>query len=152
MIRWVPAKDAATILSTIQFRAVREGPSLYSQAQRQAWVAKPHLPEKLAARLGEAEAAIYRRDGEDVGVMTLAGDGYIDMAFILPEHQGTGVFRALFEAVEARARALGQVRLYTHASLMAQPPFQALGFQVIHQETVERAGQSLPRALMEKYL
>jgi putative acetyltransferase len=84
--------------------------------------------------------------------MTLSPGGTIDITFILPEHQGKGVFRTLFEAVEGQGRAARQGRLWTFASLMAEPAFRAVGFSVIHRETVERAGVKLPRARMEKVL
>ena len=54
--------------------------------------------------------------------------------------------------LEATARAEWEPRLWTHASLMAQPAFAALGFAVIQHETVARAGQTLSRAQMEKPL
>jgi putative acetyltransferase len=152
MIRWAKSRDVAGIIAEIQYRAVREGPSHYSQAQRMAWVPTPHPTEKLAARLGASRTALFAREGVDVGCMTLADGGYIDMAFILPVHQGTGVFRALFEALQAEARKRRMIRLHTHASLMAQPAFRAAGFRVIQHETIERAGETLPRAEMEKLL
>jgi putative acetyltransferase len=152
MIRWAEPVEAAETVAWLQYRAVREGPSLYSEAQRAAWVATPHPPEALSARLRAARVALFLREGLAVGVMTFSPGGYIDMAFILPKHQGTGVFRALFDAVEARACAASEQRLWTFASLMAEPAFRAVGFSVIHRETVDRAGVMLPRARMEKVL
>ncbi len=152
MIRWAEAADVASVISTVQYRAVREGRSAYTEAQRAAWIPEPHPPKKLAEHLTETSVAIFSKGACDVGVMTLAPGGYINMAFILPDHQGTGVFRALLEATEERARVWGEAKLSTHASLMAQPAFQAMGFQAIHHETVERAGEQLSRALMEKPL
>lgn len=152
MIRWFAAPDAAEAIAQIQYRAVREGPSLYTAAQRAAWVSAPHPAASLAERLKDARAVLFRRGAEDVGCMTLSPGGYIDMAFILPAHQGTGVFRGLYTALEQHAMHRGEPRLWTFASLMAQAPFQAVGFRVINHETVERAGQYLPRAQMEKLL
>ena len=152
MIRWFAAPDAVETIAQIQYRAVREGTSPYTEAQRAAWVRDPHPPDALAARLRDARVVLFRRGAEDVGCMTLSPGGYIDMAFILPAHQGTGVFRALYEALEAQALRDREPRLWTFASLMAQAPFQAAGFRVIRHETVERAGEYLQRAEMEKVL
>ena len=152
MIRWYAAPDIAETIAEIQFRAVREGPSQYTEAQRVAWVAEPHPANALGARLKDARAVLFRRGDEDVGCMTLSPGGYIDMAFILSAHQGTGVFRALYTALEAQAVNAREPRLWTFASLMAQAPFQAMGFRVINHETVERAGEMLRRAEMEKVL
>ncbi|WP_366874569.1 GNAT family N-acetyltransferase [uncultured Roseobacter sp.] len=70
----------------------------------------------------------------------------------MPGHQGTGLFRKLYDHIEQWARGRREPRLWTHASLMAQPAFRAMGFLVIHHETVVRDGQSLARAEMEKRL
>ena len=152
MIRWVDPASVGETIAGIQFRAVREGRSLYSEAQRRAWLPQPHPAEALTTLLADADVALFRRDGEDVGLMTLEAGGYICFAFILPDHQGTGIFRALTEAVEDRARAAAEPMLWTFASLMAQPAFQCMGFSVIHHEELERGGLTLPRARMEKQL
>ncbi len=152
MIRWALAKDAAPLISAVQYRAVREGESPYSEAQRTAWVPEPRPAEVLKERLKDTCVAIFEVDGAGVGIMSLAAGGYINLAFIVPEHRRRGVFRALYDALEEKARVRGEEKLSTHASLMAQPAFQAMGFVVKHHETVEIAGQQLARALMEKHL
>lgn len=152
MIRWVTPAEGAAPLARIQYLAVRTGPSLYSQAQRRAWVEAPADPDALAERLQGARVALFRGGADDVGVMTLSPGGLIDMAFVLPAHQRSGVFRALITAVEHAARQANEGCLWTFASLMAQPAFRAAGFSVIHHETVVRSGVTLPRARMEKGL
>ncbi|MEM6887526.1 MAG: GNAT family N-acetyltransferase [Pseudomonadota bacterium] len=152
MIRWERAADVASSIASIQFQSVREGQSLYSDAQRQAWIAEPHSAQALATRLADAVAVLWDSDRQDVGVLTLSPGGYIDMAFVRPAHQRQGVFRGLFSALEIKARKAGETRLWTHASLMAQPAFQSVGFSVIHHEEIERAGVFLSRAKMEKVL
>lgn len=152
MLRWAdPAQDAAP-LAMLFFKAVRTGDSPYTEAERHAWLPKVPDPEQFAHRLGQKEVAVCEADGAPVGFMSLEPGGYIDLAFILPEHQGTGVFRRLLDRIERQARQQGEPRLWTHASLMAQPAFRAMGFLVIQHETVERAGESLRRAEMEKVL
>ncbi|WP_300033474.1 GNAT family N-acetyltransferase [uncultured Roseobacter sp.] len=151
MIHLATAADAPA-LAQVFFRAVREGDSPYTEAERQAWMPHPPDPDRWAARLGALDCVLFRDGNEAVGFMTTEPGGYIDLAFILPAHRGRGVFRALYSEIEARARRAGEARLWTHASLMAQPAFQAVGFHVIQHETVERAGQHLRRAEMEKGL
>jgi putative acetyltransferase len=77
---------------------------------------------------------------------------YIDFAFIRPEAQGSGLFRRLFELVEAHARAANEARLWVHASLMAQPAFAAVGFSVVEHQNVQIGDQIFQRAMMEKPL
>ena len=151
MLRWATPRDAEG-LRQVFYASVREGPSPYTQAQRAAWV--PQLPEAeaWAKRLGGLNTAVCDVNGQSVGFMTVEPGGYIDLAFILAEYRGTGVFRALFGMIEQWAVDHREPLLWTHASLLAEPAFQALGFLVIHQETVARSGQMLDRAKMEKVI
>jgi putative acetyltransferase len=96
--------------------------------------------------------AIARDDTRFVGFMSLAPDGYIDFAYIRPEAQGTGLFRRLFNKVEAHARAAHEPRLWAPTSLMAQPAFAAVGFSITEHQVVPIGDQDLKRAYMEKPL
>lgn len=151
MIRWAEP-GCAPALAEIMFGAVREGESPYSEAQRAAWMPARPEPAGFAARLAACDCAVAEEAGGTAGFMTLARDGYIGLAFILPQARGRGLFRALSDAIAARARRHDMPRLWTHASLMAEPAFQATGFQVIQRESVQRSGQHLCRALMERFL
>ncbi|GFE48957.1 hypothetical protein So717_07100 [Roseobacter cerasinus] len=151
MIRWAKPEDAEA-LAQVFYAAVHEGPSLYTAAQRASWLPHPPEGQAWAERLAPLQVAVAEVSTEIVGFMGLGTDGYVDFAFVHPAHQGTGVFRRLSGHIEAQARAAAEPRLWTHASLMAQPAFQAMGFSIIHHETVQRAGESLQRAKMEKTL
>ena len=139
-------------LADIVFDAVRNGPSKYTQAQRAAWVPVRRGGEEWAARLEGQVIAIARDETRAVGFMSLAHEGYIDFAFIRPEAQGSGLFRRLFDMIEDKARSQNEPRLWTHASLMAEPAFAAVGFAVVERQLVEMGGESLERAKMEKAL
>ncbi|WP_299826501.1 GNAT family N-acetyltransferase [uncultured Roseobacter sp.] len=151
MIRWATPQDADA-LAQVFYMAVRDGPSPYTEAQREAWLPAPPGGSDWAARLAAVHIAVAEVACRPVGFMTVEPGGYIDLAFILPAHHGTGLFRKLYGHVERWAREAGETRLWTHASLMAQPAFRAMGFSIIHHETVERSGESLTRAKMEKML
>ncbi len=147
------ATDADALdLAQVFFAAVREGPSPYTEAQRAAWL--PHPPERdaFAVRLASKHVFLCEEIDGVIGFMTLEETGYIDLAYIRAGYRNRGVFRALFAAVEETARVHAMPRIWVHASLMAQPAFRAMGFLVMHHETVERSGQQLARALMEKHL
>lgn len=139
-------------LADIVFDAVRNGPSKYTEAQRAAWVPERRGGEEWAARLEGQVIAIARDETRFVGFMSLAPDGYIDFAFIRPEAQGTGLFRQLFDMIEDKARSQKEPRLWTHASLMAEPAFAAVGFVVVERQLVPIGGECLERAMMEKIL
>ena len=150
-IVWGKTEDAPA-LAQVFYDAVRLGPSPYTEAERMAWV--PEVPDAnaFATRLAAHQVAAAKVKGQLVGFMTLDATGYIDLVFILNAYRGQGIFRALFAVIEEKANAQALPRLSTHASLTAQPAFQAMGFSVIQHETVTRAGEELRRAEMEKHL
>jgi len=145
-------EEDAPALAQVFFDAVRQGPGPYSPAQRAAWMPAPPDPTEFAARLRQYHVAVAEVSGQPVGFMAMTHQGYIDLAFILPGHRGHGGFRKLYALLEKRAIEDQITCLTVHASLGAQRAFQSVGFSVIRKETVERAGETLRRAEMEKPL
>ncbi len=145
--RWASPADYSE-LGEVMFRAVRYGPSLYSDAQRAAWVAEPRQGEEWNARLAKQDIALAQWDENITGFMSLEAEGYIDFVYILAEHQGTGLFRKLFGMIHAHARTQGATQLWTHASLMARPAFAAMGFAIAEKENIALNGQNFERFKM----
>lgn len=150
-LNWATPTDHAELADVI-FDAVRNGPSKYTDAQRAAWMPERRSGAEWDAGLAGKDIAIARDGNRIVGFMSIEAGGYIDFAFIRPEAQGTGLFRAMFGMVEAHARAAQEVRLWVHASLMAQPAFAAVGFSVTEHQVVQIGDQDFKRAYMEKLL
>lgn len=149
VLRWASQADYPTVADVI-YDAVRNGPSLYSEAQRQLWVPERRSGPEWVERL-DSQAVILAEDETGVvGLMSLADGGYIDFAYIRPRAQGSGIFRTLFGEIEARASASGQTRLWLHASLMAQPAFAAAGFRTLENEFVAIGTEQLERFVMER--
>ena len=144
-------RDAAR-LAHVFFAAVREGASPYTEAQRAAWLPARPAPEDFERRISALHLVVAEDKREIVGFMGMQPDGYIDLAFILPASRGQGAFRHMYEIIEDQARQDGLKRLRTHASLMAEPAFRAMGFSVIEHRNVHRSGQTLARMEMEKAL
>lgn len=139
-------------LGALVYDAIHTGPTQYTPAQSRAWAPAPRYGPDWHTRLSRKYILLAEDVGTRLGFMTLEPGGYIDFAYIRPEAQRKGLFRALFERLLDRARATGETDLSTHASLMAQPAFAAMGFTVDHHETVTIDGQSLARARMIKHL
>jgi putative acetyltransferase len=137
-------------LGDVVFDAVRNGPSQYTEKQRAEWVPRRRSGEEWAARLAGQSIAIARDKSRIVGLMSLESGGYIDFAFIRPGAQGTGLFRRLFTQIEKLGYAQGDTRLWVHASLMAEPAFAAVGFDVVERQIVQIGSENFARALMEK--
>lgn len=139
-------------LGALIYDAIHNGPTKYSKAQSRAWAPEPRKGQAWADRLAQQHIIVAERDETLQGFMSIEPGGYVDFAYIRPTAQGTGLFRRLFEAILRHAHAHGETMLSTHASLMAQPAFAAMGFSVDYHESVEANGQSLPRARMTKTL
>ena len=139
-------------LAEVMFDAVRNGPTAYSPAQLAAWVPEVRRGLDWEQRLAGQIIYLAEQDQRVVGFMSLARGGYIDFAYIRPDHQGTGLFRRLFQSIESAARTGGQTRLWVHASLMAHHPFAAHGFEVVEEQLVKIGSQVLRRYEMQKLL
>jgi putative acetyltransferase len=149
--RWASERDDA-LLADIMFDAVRNGESRYTEAQRSAWVPAPRSGPDWMARLQAQEIIVAEQGGRALGFVSLADGGYVDFAYIRPEAQHSGLFRQLLSRIVERAAAKGEPRLWTHASLMAEPAFARLGFEVRRRERVTIGGQSFDRCEMEMRL
>lgn len=139
-------------LGEVMFDAIHNGPTHYSDEESKAWAPAQRSGADWAARLEGKTMILAERNAEILGFMSIEPGGYVDFAYIRPQNQGSGLFRQLFNQVLMHARNAGERQLSTHASLMAQPAFAAMGFEIDFHETVEVSGQKLARAHMTKSL
>ncbi len=146
--RWASAADYA-LLADIMFDAVRNGASGYSEQQRAAWVPARREGPDWIARLAGQEIVLAEEDGQAVGFVSLAQGGYVDFAYIRPQAQHSGLFRQLMARIIERAIERRDATLWTHASIMAEPAFERLGFIVRKREQVAIGDQTLDRCEME---
>ena len=151
VLRWATPDDDVA-LGEVMFDAVHNGAGGYSAAQRRAWVPEPRRGPDWRRRLDGQDIMLAEDPERVAGFMSLAPEGYLDFAYIRPDFQGRGLFRRLYEKIEALAVDQKQLRIRVHASLTAQPAFSAMGFKIIRKESVEISGQSLDRFEMEKHL
>jgi putative acetyltransferase len=149
VLGWASSADYDE-LADVMFDAVRNGPSDYSEAQREKWVPHRRSGNDWQARLDRQVVAVARDGSGVAGFMSLDAGGYIDFAYIRPRAQRSGLFRLLFDRIERHSLDRGDERLWVHASLRAQPAFRAVGFRVVEHQTVDIGGLSFERAEMEK--
>ena len=142
------AELAALFRSSVKAIARRD----YTQSQVDAWAPDDIDVARFAARCAAKSTWIAECDDRVAGFSDLEGDGHVDMLYVHPDFQRRGVARALLVHIESLARARGLERLYTQASITACPAFEAQGFRVIAEQTVERKGESLTNYRMEKRL
>jgi len=132
-------------------RAVHEGAAdAYDAAQRAAWA--PDTDPQGPDRLLDQWCLVAERAGRIAGFLSMTPAGHLDMAFVLPEEMGRGTAAALYDALEARARAAGLPRLTADASHLARPFLERRHWRVEAAESVERNGQYLDRFVMSRDL
>lgn len=149
--RWATQSDYND-LGDIMHDAVRNGDSRYNEAQRQAWVPEPRRGSEWDQRLSEQSIAVAVSEQMVVGMMSLSPNGYLDLAFIRPAYQGSGIFRRLFAMLLEFADEQCISEISVHASLMAQPAFSAMGFDIVKKETVALGDQDFDRFEMQMML
>ena len=143
----------ADALGRVFHQAVRNGASArYDAAQLAAWSPQAPGGARWAERLAYGETVVAEDTDRVLGFMTLNPDGYLDLAFVLPEVMGQGVSDRLYAVLETRARARGVERMTTQASLLAEGFFARHGWVVTRRQEVEINGAVLRNAWMEKDL
>ena len=147
--------DRADAQATLQvFReAVRRGAAeLYDEAKRLAWAPTLIDLREWTATRGRGRTWVAEKHGEVVGFIDLDIEGLIGMLYVHPEHAREGIGGALLDEVERAARELDISKLRVQASLVAQPLLRRKGFIVVQNRLVERRGEWLAQAKMEKVL
>ena len=124
----------------------------YSPRQVKAWA-----PDDLNFR-NWAEICANRLTyvADDRGIIAgfgeLESNGHIDCFYCHKDYQRRGVGRQIYNAIEAQALNLSIDRLFTEASLTAEPFFQQMGFALIQTQQVTCRGETFINYAMEKWL
>ncbi len=143
----------AEALGAIYTRAVREGTrGHYDARQRRVWAEYWPGGGSWEDRLRGFRTWVAEADRAPVGFMSLGQGGHLELAFVLPDWMGRGVADALYDALEAEARARGLTRLDTEASHLARRFFLRRGWREIARKDKLHAGVILTNYRMEKRL
>lgn len=140
-------------LAGVFYRAVREGAGPeYSAEQRAAWAPAPPEVAAWDVRLTPQKVFVAELGARIIGFMSLKDDGYIDLAFVDPDHIGHGVAQLLYERLEAHAREQGIERLFSDASARARILFERQGWIVEAEQRPVMRGVELHNYRMSKRL
>lgn len=132
-------------LIEILWRGVHEGAApRYSTQQRAAWMPRRPSPADYADRLAGQVVFVAEQDGSPTGFMTLRADGYLDLAYVMPEARGNGTADALLAVLLNHARVSGLIALTARASDMARPFFIRHGWQATGPAPQVRDGVTIP--------
>ena len=130
----------------VLYRAVHEGAvDFYTKAQQDAWAPSKTPDLSYADKLLDRWCWVAEAKDGVIGFMTLTENGYLDMAFVMPEAMGKGVADALYTALieHAKAESLGTLTL--NAGPLARRFFAKQGWQVKYAENHPSNGQVFER-------
>jgi GNAT superfamily N-acetyltransferase len=152
MIREAQAADAPLLA-----RLLREAFEEYRGRLDPPSSAHGKTAEGVLRELEDGGALVAQAGAEPVGCVFfhLRGDHvYLDRLAVLPPFRGQGIARALIDAVEARARALGPAPVRLNVRLALKDPqayYQRLGYAF--REYGTHAGHATPTfVILEKRL
>lgn len=111
-------------------RAVREGAATrYSAEEIADWLGDAAMPDGWGDWLAGHITFVAEDQGRITGFMMVERDGYLNMAFVLPEVMGRGTADRLYAAILDAARRLDLPRLTVFASRHARRFFARHGWQ-----------------------
>lgn len=152
-VRTYTSQDAQPTLSVFLEAVTVTAASRYSPTQIAAWAGadERNLEEWHASRASRG-TIVATVSNEVAGFSDIDIDGLIDMLFVSPRFARRGVATRLVAEVEDRARQVGATKLTVHASLLARPLLERLGFSVVAEEYPEIRGATLVNYSMVKEL
>jgi putative acetyltransferase len=150
LIRLFRSEDAAQVAKLFHDTVREVNRRDYSIAQVQAWSPDDLDFRDWATVCSQRFTYVAEQSGVIVGFGELLPEGQIDCFYCHKDYQRQGVGRAVYQAIETKARELQLERLWTEASITAQPFFRSIGFSVIREQQVERRGETFTNYRMEK--
>ncbi|MET1756242.1 GNAT family N-acetyltransferase [Novosphingobium sp. RD2P27] len=154
MIRTFEPGDEHALREIHLASITRVGPLAYSPAQVAAWAGRTReawewlewhsFGDRITIALGD--------DGMPVAFALLEADGHLDMLYCHPGHIRQGHALRLVKEASAYGRAQGLSMLYTEASELARPVFEAGGYEVEHRQDFALDGVPIHNYAMCKVL
>ncbi len=124
----------------------------YSSEQCAAWApAEPDM-QWWHRRFASVSGLVASFDSALAGFVTYESSGHIDLLYTHPAFARRGVASALIAKAEAKLHQSGVKALFTEASLVARPVFEAFGFRTVEEQVVPLRGGTFRRFAMRKDL
>jgi putative acetyltransferase len=146
----VPA-DLHAIVHLFQ-AAVKASTTHYSPSQIKAWAASAEHTSRWEAKVNEHFFLGAFEESQLAGFASLTSQGYVDLLYVHPHYFRKGLGTLLYSKLEQEARHLGLNVLNVHASALARPLFERLGFKLLHENQAVVGSETLTNYLMEKQL
>lgn len=142
----------APFLAAIFFNTIHQVNSKdYSPEQLDAWAPASSLEVgDWLKKWQKVMPIVAILENKIVGFVELEDHGHIDCLYCHHEYQRCGVGSALMAAVEQQAQQKNLSKLFVEVSITAKPFFEAKGFSVKKEQSVNVRGVWLTNFVMEK--
>ncbi|MCE5981579.1 MULTISPECIES: GNAT family N-acetyltransferase [unclassified Pseudomonas] len=128
-----PATPAdATAISAVIIQSLQQSNAADYSAALIAQVEQSFTPERILALLEQRQVLVAVLDQQVVATASLQGN-VVRSVFVVPGLQGTGVGRALMQAIEDLARQTGQALLRVPSSITAEAFYARLGYAKVRE-------------------
>ncbi|WP_028041938.1 GNAT family N-acetyltransferase [Candidatus Stoquefichus massiliensis] len=124
----------------------------YTQEQLDAWAPKNPDIYRWEASLNKNHTLVVEENGKIIGFGNVGETGYLDRLYVHADYLHQGIASMIVNQLEKYAKTKGIVFMNTAASVTSRAFFEAKGYTVLQEQSVERRGVRLRRYLMEKKL
>ncbi len=124
----------------------------YSQEQVDAWASAALDLEYWQNKLETLHFWVAENDGELLGFVSLAEEGYLDHIFVHDQHQNEGIATELLAHLEHAAKERNIPRVFADVSITAKPFFEKRDFILVKENRKEFKGVVFVNFTMEKFL
>lgn len=156
MIRRAHAGDLKNIQELFVDTVKSIGITDYTPEQIKAWTSSVHNTSRWLDKINHQYFLVCTDHHQLLGFGSLENGTYIDLFYTHSLHQGRGIGKQLYQALETKALDWQEnqfpVTLTAHVSVTAIPFFYRRGFKVERENTVSIEGIELINYLMKKTL
>ncbi|MFT5885430.1 MAG: putative acetyltransferase [Arcticibacterium sp.] len=147
-IRKAEEKDLDEILDLFEASIRQTCNQDYNQAQIEVWVESRYNKERWLRFLSHHSFSVAVMEEQIAGFAALDGPDYLDLLYVHPNHQKTGVAALLFVEILKEAKGRGAKVLRSDVSITAKPFFLSKGFKEVQKNEHLKDGAELVNYLM----
>lgn len=126
--------------------------SHYTPEQIKVWTASVENEKRWSDMISDQYVLVAEQEKKIVGFATLHQGNYLDFFYVHKDHQGQGIAKKLYQAIEAEALRQGYSQISSDISKTARPFFEKQGFQVVRKQNIVRKQVKLTNFKMRKVL
>ncbi|MFA9229727.1 MAG: GNAT family N-acetyltransferase [Microgenomates group bacterium] len=147
-IRPYTAQDRAAA-AMVFYRAVRIGAAAhYTNEELASWASSPEPNWNTPDRLLDQWCYVAEEDGRMTGFFSMDRNGYLDMAFVIPEVMGNGTAAVLYDKVMDSAKAAGLTHFTVKAAHQSHRFLARRGWMLDRMETFTEDGATYTAAML----